>query len=149
MENNQCLIIDDNFNLDVSTLYQHFYDLRKYGELHPFMKEVTVVDDKSPEYIEYDVCEELRLLGFIKYCPNYKVKVYEKDKYKHILYTSEVKKGIFLTINLYFTETEGKTYFREKIEVSGNKIVVSVFMKILKNAHEKLYRIIKQDLCRQ
>lgn len=145
----QTLTIKDNFKTDIGLLYDQFYDFRKYGQLHPFMKEVSIVLDKSPEFIEYEVCEELKLLGFIKYCPNYKVKVFEKNKYRHIVYTSEVKKGVFLTINLYFTESNGIVNFREDIEVSGNPIIVSVFLRIVKNAHNKLCGIIKQDLCTQ
>lgn len=145
----QTLIIKEEFKIDIGTLYDHFYDFRKYGQLHPFMKEVKLVLDNSPEFIEYEVCEELKLLGLIKYCPNYKVRVFEKNKYRHIIYTSEVKKGVCLTINLYFTESRGIIRFREDIEVTGNPIIVSVFLRIVKNAHDKLYRIIKESLCRQ
>jgi len=142
------LIIEYEFDTDVNNLYENFYDFRKYGQLHPFMTDVKVIEDKSPDYIEYSVCEELRLLGLIKYCPSYNVKVIEKSKYKHIIYTSQVKKGVFLTMNLYFTEDNGKTKFKEDIEVEGNKIIVSVFLKIVKNAHDKLYTIMQQRLAR-
>jgi hypothetical protein len=145
----QTLTIKDDFKTDIGILYDHFYDLRKYGELHPFMKEVKIVSDNSPGFIEYEVCEEIKLFGFIKYCPNYKVKVFEKNKYNHIVYTSEVKKGVFLTINLYFTVNDGVINFREDIDVSGNPIVVSVFLRIVKNAHGKLCGVIKQALCQQ
>lgn len=148
MAGKQTLIIKDDFKVDISTLYDHFCDFRKYGKLHPFMKEVNVILDKSPEFIEYEVCEELKLLGLITYCPNYKVRVFEKNKHRHIVYTSEVKRGVFLTINLYFTENNGIIHFREEIEVTGNRFIVSVFLRIVKNAHDKLYRIIKQNLCR-
>jgi hypothetical protein len=149
MAGKQTLTIKDDFKTDIGILYDHFYDFRKYGQLHPFMKEVKVVSDNSPEFIEYEVYEELKLLGFIKYCPNYKVKVFEKNKCRHIVYTSEVKKGVSLTINLYFNENDGTVNFREDIEVSGNPIIVSVFLRIVKNAHDKLCRIIKQNLCAQ
>lgn len=149
MAGRQTLIIKEEFKIDIGTLYDHFYDLRKYGKLHPFMKEVKLVLDNRPEFIEYEVCEELKLLGVIKFSPNYKVRVFEKNKYRHIVYTSEVRKGVFLTINLYFTESMGIIYFREDIDVTGNPIVISVFLRIVKSAHTKLYRIIKQSLCRQ
>jgi hypothetical protein len=149
MANKQTLTIIYDFKVDIGTLYDHFCDLRKYGQLHPYMKEVKIIADNSPEFIEYEVCEELKLLGFIKYCPSYKVKVFEKNKYRHLVYTSEVKKGVCLTINLYFIETGDGINFREEIEVTGNPIIVSVFLRIVKNAHDKLYSIIKQNLCRQ
>ena len=144
----QTLTIKDDFKTDIGILYDHFYDLRKYGQLHPYMKEVKLVSDNSPEFIEYEVCEELKLLGFIKYCPNYKVKVFEKNKHQHIVYTSEVKKGVFLTINLYFNENSQVIHFREDIDVSGNPIIVSVFLQIVKHAYNKLYHSMKQNLCR-
>ena len=82
------------------------------------MKEVKLVSDNSPEFIEYEVCEELKLLGFIKYCPNYKVKVFEKNKHQHIVYTSEVKKGVFLTINLYFNENSQVIHLQNSVRNS-------------------------------
>jgi hypothetical protein len=107
------------------------------------MKEVTIIEDKSPEYIEYEVNEEVLLFGFIKLRPNYKAKVIEIEKHKQLRYTSQVKKNVYLNIDLHFTETNGKTKMTEHIEVTTNGLVAFIFLDILKKAHLKVYQNIK------
>ena len=34
-------------------VYKALLDFKKFGELHFYMKEVTLLEDRSPEYIEY------------------------------------------------------------------------------------------------
>ncbi len=140
------LTLTDEFNIDSKLLYDLFLDLRKYGKYHPVMTDVKIVLDKSPEYIEYEIDEVVKLFGFIKMNPNYKAKVYEIEKGKHLQYTSQVKPSVFLTIDLYFSEKSGKTKVDEHISVTGNEIITTIFLGILKKAHLGLFQNIKTSL---
>lgn len=139
------LRLTDEFNIDRKWLYEQFLDLRKYGKHHPVMTDVRIVLDKTPEFIEYEIDEELRLFGFIKMNPNYKARVFEIEKGKHLQYTSQVKPTIFLTIDIYFSENSGKTKVEEQISVTGNKIITSIFLGILRKAHVGLFQNIKAN----
>lgn len=140
------LTLTDEFNIDSKLLYELFLDLRKYGKYHPVMTDVKVVLDKSPEYIEYEIDEVVKLFGFIKMKPNYKAKVFEIEKGNHLQYTSQVKPSVFLTIDLYFSEISGKTKVDEHISVTGNKIITTIFLGILKKAHLGLFQNLKNSL---
>jgi hypothetical protein len=140
------LKITDEFNIDSKWLYEQFIDLRKYGKYHPVMTNVKVVLDKTPEFIEYEIDEEVMLFGFIKIHPNYKAKVFEIEKEKHLQYTSQVKSTIFLTIDIYFSENSGKTNVEEQISVTGNKIITTIFLGILKKAHLGLFQSLKANI---
>ncbi|MBC7696614.1 MAG: hypothetical protein H7141_14350 [Burkholderiales bacterium] len=135
--------LEDEFEVDIHTLYEQFCDFKKYGMHHPVMKNVTIVQDKSPEYIEYEVNEEVLLFGFIKVRPNYKAKVIEIEKHKQLRYTSQVKPNVYLNIDFHFEEESGKTKMVEYIEVTTNKLVAFIFLGILKKAHLKVYQNIK------
>jgi hypothetical protein len=137
------LIIEDKFNIALNLLYEQFLDLRKYGIHHPVMTNVSIVYDNTSEFIEYEIVEEIKLFGLIKLRPNYKAKVFEIEKYKHLQYTSQVKNNIYLKIDLVFSEFNGIVNFKETIEITGNPIIVSVFMSILKKAHLQLNKNIK------
>ena len=140
------LTLTNEFNTDSKLLYEQFLDLRKYGKHHPVMTDVKVVSDNTPEYIEYEINEVVELFGFIKMYPNYKAKVFEIEKEKHLQYTSQVKPNIFLTIDIYFSENSGKTKVEESISVTGNKIITAIFLVILKKAHVKLFQNLKTNL---
>lgn len=139
----QTLKLEDEFDVDIHILYEQFCDFKKYGMHHPVMKTVKMVEDKSPEYIEYEIDEEVMLFGLIKIKPNYKAKVIEIEKNKQLRYTSQVKSYVFLIIDLHFTELNGKTKMVEHIEVTTNLFVAIVFLDILKKAHLKVYQNIK------
>ena len=140
------LTLTNEFNTDSKLLYEQFLDLRKYGKHHPVMTDVKIVSDNTPEYIEYEIDEVVKLFGFIKMYPNYKAKVFEIEKEKHLQYTSQVKPNIFLTIDIYFSENSGKTKVEESISVTGNKIITAIFLGILKKAHVKLFQNLKTNL---
>lgn len=139
----QTLKLEDEFEVDIQILYDQFCDFKKYGMHHPVMKTVKMVEDKSPEYVEYEIDEEVLLFGLIKIRPNYKAKVIEIEKNKQLRYTSQVKSYVFLIIDLHFTESNGKTKMVEHIEVTTNLFVALVFLDILKKAHLKVYQNIK------
>jgi hypothetical protein len=139
----QTLKLEEEFDVDIQILYEQFCDFQKYGMHHPVMKTVKLVDDKRPEYVEYEIDEEVLLFGLIKIRPNYKAKVIEVEKNKQLRYTSQVKSYVFLIIDLHFTESNGKTKMVEHIEVTTNLFVALVFLDILKKAHLKVYQNIK------
>lgn len=140
------LTLTDEFEVDINLLYAQFLDLRKYGKHHPVMTYVKIILDNTPEFVEYEIDEEVKLFGFIKMNPNYKAKVYEIEKGKHLQYTSQVKPSVFLTIDLYFSEKSSKTKVHELISVTGNKIITTIFLGILKKAHLGLFQNIKTNL---
>lgn len=140
------LTLTDEFNINVKLLYEQFLDLRKYGKHHPVMTNVKVVLDNSPEFIEYEIDEVVKLFGFIKMYPNYKAKVFEIEKGKHLQYTSQVKSTVFLTIDIYFNEMNNTTTITENIQVTGNKIVTAIFLGILRKAHLRLFQSLKINL---
>ena len=132
---------------DLEIIYNILLDLKKFGELHPYMTEVSVLKDNSPEYIEYNIIEEIYLLGFIKNHPRYTAKVMELKKDKHIRYTSQVKKNIFLTIDFTFSiNSNGSITVNENIELQSPKLIGLVFLNILKKAHLKFFENLKNVL---
>lgn len=146
MKRANTLLLTDEFNIDSKLLYEQFLDLRKYGKYHPVMTSVKVVLDKTPEFIEYEIDEEVKLFGFIKIHPNYKAKVFEVKKGNHLQYTSQVKPSVFLTIDIYFSENSGVIKVEEHISVTGNKIITTIFLGILKKAHIGLFQNMKANL---
>ncbi|MES2568015.1 MAG: hypothetical protein V4565_14165 [Bacteroidota bacterium] len=148
LSNKQRLKLEDEFDVNINVLYDQFCDFIKYGAHHPVMKTVKMVEDKSPDYVEYEVDEEVLLFGLIKIRPNYKAKVIEIEKNKQLRYTSQVKKYVFLIIDFHFTEANGKTKMVEHIEVTTNLLVAIVFLDILKKAHLTVYKNIKSHFKR-
>ena len=129
-------ILDDQFEV----VYNSLLDLKKFGELHPHMTGVTIIQNKLPEYIEYNIIEEIYLFGFIRNHPDYNAKVLEIEKNKHIRYTSPVKKNIFLTVDFTFSKNgKGTLLVTEKIEIKSNKFMGMIFGGILKKAHLKFF----------
>ncbi|MBI3521005.1 MAG: hypothetical protein HY062_16825 [Bacteroidetes bacterium] len=141
----QTLQLEDEFDIDIETVYGIFCDFRKYGHVHPVMKNVTITEDKSPEYVEYEVNEEILLFKCFTIRPNYKARVIEIEKHKFLRYTSQVKRHVYLIVDMHFTQNNNKTKLVEHIEVSGNNFIISVFLTILKKAHLRVYKNIKQQ----
>lgn len=128
-------------------VYKALLDFKKFGELHPYMKEVTILKDCSPEYMEYQVVEEIYFFGFIKNHPHYTAKIVETAKDKTIRYTSPVKKNIFLTIDFSFSvNTHGMLLVNEDIELRCNKIIGIFFSNILKKAHLQFFKNLRNLL---
>lgn len=132
---------------DFEIVYGALLDFKKFGELHPFMTDVKVLENRSPEYMEYEIREEVVFLGFIKNKPRYAAKVMELEKHKKIRYTSAVKKNIFLTIDFSFSVTKnGKLLVNEEIELRCNKIIGFFFLKLLQKAHLQFFKNLRSLL---
>ncbi|MES2761610.1 MAG: hypothetical protein V4677_05365 [Bacteroidota bacterium] len=142
----QTITLEQEFKADTKIVYEQFLDLRKYGTHHPVMTDVKIVSDNTTEYVEYEIDEVVPVIGFIKMYPNYRAKVFEVEKYKHLQYTSQVKPTIFLKIDILFAESAGTTKVTETISVTGNKIITSMFLGILKKAHLKLFNNLNDSL---
>ncbi len=142
MAANHNFTIEHSFTSPFKNVYNVILDFTKFGHFHPHMKTVKVVSKAQPNEIEYEVDEELLLLGFIKLRPNYKATVLEIEKHKHIKYVSQVKKNVYLTIDFTFSENRetGITKVIEKADVKSNPIVASVFLNLLKRSHLQLFQ---------
>jgi|GEM_PF-1778040 len=128
-------------------VYETLLDFKKFGEVHPFMTEVTVIKENLPEYVEYNIVEEVYFLGFIKNRPTYTARVMEIEKNRHIRYTSPVKNFIFLTIDITFSKNKnGSLLVTEKFEIQSNKLMGILFGNLLKKAHLKFFANMKKLL---
>lgn len=128
-------------------IYPALLDFKKFGEIHPYMKEVKLIKDNLPEFTEYSIVEEVYFLGFIKNNPTYTAKVFEVEKNKRIRYTSPVKKSIFLTIDISFSSNKNGTLLvTEEFEIGCNKLMGLVFKNILVKAHLKFFQNLKELL---
>ena len=145
MANKYNLHLEHKLNNKFEVVYNSILDLKKFGELHPYMAEVKIHSNAAPDHIEYEINEKLNLFGIVQLKPNYKAKVIEVVQNRHIQYLSQVKKNIFLTID--FTVTNNKeqeiTTVKETIEVRGSKFISMVFLNILKKSHLKVFENLK------
>lgn len=115
--------------------YDMLLDLKKFGALHPYMTLVEIID-RQLHYTEYRVNEEVFIFGFIKNNPEYSVRVIEMEKQKHIRYTSQVKRFIFLSIDFFIEKQyDGSTVIHEKLSIRCNKLIALVFSDILRRSH--------------
>jgi len=140
--------IEYNFSKPFTSVYDVILDFKKFGHFHPHMKKIEIVSKDNPSKIEYAVNEELLLYGCIPLKPNYTATVIEIEKNKHIQYTSQVKKNIFLTIDFIFSENKqsGVTIVKEKLRVKSNTFVGTVFIGILKKAHLNCFQNFNKDV---
>lgn len=127
-------------------VYASLFDFKKFGDIHPFMTEVKLLDEK-PEYKEYSIVEEVYFFGFIKNNPTYNAKVMELEKGKHIRYTSPVKKNIFLVVDIFFSKDKNQNLIvTETFEVTANKAIGLIFANILKKAHLQFFNNLRAFL---
>lgn len=128
-------------------IYSAISDMRQFGKHHPYMKEVTLVQT-TPEFCEYLIKEMVWLFGFIPQWPKYTAKVFEKEKDKHIQYTSKVKGGVDLLIDFRFSfnTTENSTRLIEHVQLSGNGLVCRILLGAIKKAHPILFKNLENNL---
>jgi hypothetical protein len=126
-------------------VYNSLLDFKKFGELHPCMKQVDMLEQKNG-HRAYSVKEEVFLFGFFKIKPEYDAKVIEVDKSKCLQYTSQVKKNVYLDIRFTFSnKKDGGLEVNEEIELTCNRLVGLVFMKILERSHRQVFRNLDAD----
>jgi hypothetical protein len=137
-----------SFQADMRSVYDYLLDLKKFGEMHPFMVEVREIAKPDDHITEYEVKEETVLLGFVKMKPMYRAKVAEIEQFKRIQYFANIKGGIVLTIDFEFEEDSinGAVTVLETVKVQGNTLLISYFMKVLKKAHLRLFENLQHKL---
>lgn len=129
-------------------VYEHIFNFKKFGEIHPYMKEVTVLSKIEPLSTKYEVKEEAILFGFLKTKPVYEVEVIELVALKHIHYFSHIKGAILLNIDFIFPKNSSNTSFEliEEVEIKGNPLLIAYFVSILKKAHLQTFENLREKL---
>lgn len=135
-------------NAPLDRVYEGIADLRRYGEIHPYMVEVKQIDGEDANATYYRVKEDFLLYGFIPMKPVYDAKILEQEKQKHVQYVSDVMPGVHLTIDFRFVCDEGTgcTEITETILLDAPVLIRTVFMGILKRAHNLFYKKLKDLL---
>ncbi len=125
---------------NIEMAFSAVLDMRVWGKHHPYFKEVTIVQS-TPEFTEYAVKEFIWLFGFIPQWPKYTAKVFEKEKHKHIQYTSDVKGGVSLVIDFRFANHSGNsTLVTENIHITGNNFVGRILLGAMKKTHPVIFQ---------
>ena len=128
-------------------IYSYLADLRKFVSIHPFMKTATVIAQPTPQQTVFHITETAILLGFIPYPVVYDATVTETESDKTVEYFSDIKKMIQLAIHWRVEKTSpGEITVFEKVEVTGNKLLSGVFIKLLAKAHLKSMENLKLKL---
>lgn len=142
------ILLNHSFDGKIEAVYDYILDLKKFGEIHPYMKEVTELSKIEPNSTNYEVKEEALLLGFLKTKPIYEVEVIELEAQKHVRYFSHIKGTILLNIDFIFPENSSNTAFDliERVEIKGNPLLIAYFASILKKAHLQTFENLKKKL---
>lgn len=142
------ILLNHSFDGKVEAVYDYILDFKKFGEIHPYMKEVIELSKIEPNSINYEVKEEAILLGFLKTKPVYEVEVIELEAQKHIRYFSHIKGTILLNIDFIFPENDTKNTFNltERVEIKGNPLPIAYFASILKKAHLQTFENLRKKL---
>jgi len=128
---------------ELHRVYPAILDMRLFGEHHPYMKEVSLLQSTN-DFCEYRVKEFVWIFGFIPQWPEYTAKVFELEKHTHIQYTSLVKGAVDLKIDFLFADQNpGSTLITENIHLSGNKLVCNILLGAMKKAHPALFNNLK------
>lgn len=142
------ILLNHSFDGKVEAVYDYILDFKKFGEIHPYMKEVTELSKIEPNSTNYEVKEEALLLGFLKTKPVYEVEVIELEAQKHIRYFSHIKGTILLNIDFIFPKNDTKNTFNltERVEIKGNPLLIAYFASILKKAHLQTFENLRKKL---
>jgi hypothetical protein len=142
------ILLNHSFDRKFDDVYEHILDFKKFGKIHPLMKEVTKLSKIEPNSINYQANEEALLLGFLKIKPNYEVEVIELEAQKHIRYFSHIKSAILLNIDFIFSENGSDIAFNltERVEIKGNYLLIAYFASILKKTHLQTFENLRSQL---
>jgi hypothetical protein len=139
------LQLDHQLQGEIQSIYDSILDMRHFGKHHPYMRNVSVVQS-TPEFTEYEIREMVWIFGIIPQWPRYTAKVFEKEKLRHIQYTSLVKGGLDLLIDFRFTTTADTTLVSESVSINGNALMGSILKSTMKKAHLQLFQNIQTSL---
>jgi hypothetical protein len=130
-------------------IYEYISDLRKFGEIHPYMKEVKIISDApNISCTLFQIKEETTLLGFLKIKPEYEAEVMSIKNKKKVIYFSVIQNRIILKINFTFEENllKNNILLTEQIELNGNALLIAYFASILKKAHLLTFENLRKKL---
>jgi hypothetical protein len=142
------LILTHEVKAPVEIAYSYFIDFEKFGSIHPAIKETKRIKEPAGNSMGiYSIKEAVLLYGFIPLHPKYTAEVFEVEKGNKILYTSRVKKSVYLEINFLFSKSEtGSTIIREEVILTGNGLICSLLRGQMKKAHLKLVENLKKEV---
>jgi hypothetical protein len=142
------ILLNHSFDRKFHDVYEHILDFKKFGQIHPFMIEVTELSKIEPNITNYKVSEEALLFGLFKTKPIYEVGVIEFEARKHIRFFSHIKSAILLIIDFVFVENDSNTafYLTERVEIKGNPLIIIYFASILKKTHLQTFENLRSKL---
>jgi hypothetical protein len=139
------LQIEHGLQGEIQPIYNSILDMRHFGKHHPYMRQVNILTT-TPDFTEYEIHEMVWIFGIIPQWPRYTARVYEKEKLRHIQYTSAVKGGLDLKIDFHFTNNENSIFVAEKIAITGNALLGNILMSTMRKAHLELFHSIQKSL---
>jgi len=145
----QSIILNHAIKCNKERAYSYFIDFEKFGKIHPVIHTVTQIEPQTGNSKgKYFIKESIVLFGFIKMNPEYTAEVFEVEQGNKIQYTSQVKPGVFLEINLEFSDWENGfgTIIKEEVTVTANPIICSILLKQIKKIHLDLIKNLEIDI---
>ncbi len=146
------LILVHTFDGKFDDVYEHVSNLKKFGEIHPYMSQVNVITE-APDIscILYHIKETVTLMGILKINPEYEAEVRSIKSKKKVSYFSIIKypfASITLKINFDFLENNSNEplLVKEQIILRGNALLIAYFASILEKAHLKTFDNLKKKL---
>ena len=132
----------------VSKASLYFSDFHLFGKHHPYMIKVVDIENSLKTSNTYRVYESLKLWGLIPMKPIYDVSVQIIESEKHIRYTSEVSKGVFLDIDYTFIEDSSTNSVNviESMTLKGYPIINPIFIGLLKKSRKLLFESLREEL---
>jgi hypothetical protein len=82
------------------------------------------------------------IFGFIPQWPQYKTRVFELEKNRHIQYTSAVNGRVDLSIDFFFDENCKATRVSENVHLKGNGLICRVLLNLINRSHQLLFKSI-------
>lgn len=143
------LLLEHSFDGKFDIIYEYISDLRKFGEIHPYMKEVNELPQKQNiSGTLFRIKEEATLFGFLKIKPEYHAEVMSDKSKKLVSYFSVIQERIVLKSNFTFEENllENKILLVEQIELNGNALLIAYFASILKKTHLQTFENLRKQL---
>lgn len=135
---------------DHPEIHATLLDFRRFGEVHPVIKEVRIVGEATALHTRYFVQEEVKVGGWLKMKPRYFVDVTAPDPGKLILYKSRIMGIMKLEIRLSMTppDAQGKIELLEEVKVSRIPLMTGMFLKVFRDAHILTYDALRERLAR-